>query len=118
MNKIHFIRAYWSDNILIESNGRFALIDTGYARDAERISKYLDEVGVKELDFILITHFHKDHYGSLPALLKRYPVGKVYMKKFRRQRTPRDGRIQSSGDGKLREYVPAGRGSLEAGGDR
>ncbi|MBO4889296.1 MAG: GNAT family N-acetyltransferase [Firmicutes bacterium] len=82
MNRIHFIRAYWSDIILVESNGRFALIDTGYARDFERICIYLDEVGVKELNFILITHFHKDHYGSLPALLKRYPVGKVYMKKF------------------------------------
>lgn len=82
MNKIHFIRAYWSDNTLIESNGRFALIDTGYDRDAERLSQYLDEVGVKELDFILITHFHKDHYGSLVPLLKRYPVGKVYMKKY------------------------------------
>lgn len=82
MNKIHFIRAYWSDNTLIESNGHFALIDTGYDRDAERISAYLDEVGVKKLDFILITHFHKDHYGSLIPLMKRHPVGKVYMKKF------------------------------------
>lgn len=30
----------------------------------------------------MITHFHRDHYGSLPALLNRYQVGKVYMKRF------------------------------------
>ncbi|MCR4576861.1 MAG: GNAT family N-acetyltransferase [Clostridiales bacterium] len=82
MNRIHFLRACWSDIILIESDGEFGLIDTGYDHDSERISAYLDSLGVKRLEWILITHFHKDHYGSLTALLKRYPVGKVYMKKF------------------------------------
>ncbi len=82
MNQIHFLRAYWSDIILVESNGLYAMIDTGYDRDAERIITYLEEIGVRRLEFILITHFHRDHYGSLPALLKRYPVGKVYMKRF------------------------------------
>ena len=82
MNQIHFLRAYWSDIILVESDGLFAMIDTGYTRDAERIMQYLDAVGVKRLEWILITHFHKDHYGSLVPLLERYPVGRVYMKKF------------------------------------
>ena len=82
MNQIHFLRAYWSDIMLVESNGLFAMIDTGYLRDAERIMQYLDEVDVKRLEWILITHFHKDHYGSLVPLLERYSVGKIYMKKF------------------------------------
>ena len=82
MNRIHFLRACWRDIILIESEGRFSLIDTGFAEDSERISAYLDSLGIKRLEWIFITHFHKDHYGSLEALLKRYPVGKVYMKKF------------------------------------
>ena len=82
MNRIHFLRACWSDIILVESDGRFGLIDTGYAEDSGRISAYLDSLGIERLEWILITHFHRDHYGSLPALLNRYPVGKVYMKKF------------------------------------
>ncbi len=82
MNRIHFLRACWSDIILVESDEEFGLIDTGYAEDSERISAYLDSLGIVRLEWILITHFHKDHYGSLVALLKRYPVGKVYMKKF------------------------------------
>lgn len=82
MNKIHFLRGCWSDIILVESDGAFGLIDTGYAEDSERISAYLDSLGIRQLAWILITHFHKDHYGSLVALLKQYPVGKVYMKKF------------------------------------
>ncbi len=82
MNKLHFLRAVWSDIILVESNGLYGLIDTGFARAFPRIKDYLDRLGVKRLEFILITHFHKDHYGSLPALLQTYPVGTVYMKKF------------------------------------
>ncbi|MBQ4186702.1 MAG: MBL fold metallo-hydrolase, partial [Firmicutes bacterium] len=67
MNKLHFLRAVWSDIILVESNGLYGLIDTGFARAFPRIKDYLDRLGVKRLEFILITHFHKDHYGSLPA---------------------------------------------------
>lgn len=82
MNRIHFLRACWSDIILAESGGSFALIDTGYAEDAERILAYLDRLRAGRLEWILITHFHRDHYGSLEALLKKIPVGKVYIKKF------------------------------------
>ena len=82
MNKLHFLRATWCDVILVESNGLFALIDTAYERTFPRIRAYLDKLGVKRLEFILITHYHKDHYGSLDALLDTYPVGMVYMKKF------------------------------------
>ena len=82
MNRIHFLRACWSDIILVESDGKFGLIDTGYAEDSGRISAYLDGLDVGRLEWILITHFHRDHYGSLEALMKKYPVGRVYMKKF------------------------------------
>ncbi len=82
MNKIHFFRACWDDAMLIESNGLYAMIDTGFEDTIDIIAPYLDSLGVKRLEFILITHFHHDHYGSLLPLLERYPVGRVYMKKF------------------------------------
>ena len=45
---------------------------------------YLKKVGVKELEFILLTHAHLDHAGGLKGLIKdKYPfkVGTIYMKK-------------------------------------
>ncbi len=82
VNRIHFLRACWSDIILVESGGSFALIDTGYAMDSDRILDYLDRLHVGRLKWILITHFHRDHYGGLEGLLQRIPVGTVYIKKF------------------------------------
>lgn len=36
----------------------------------------------KKLDFILLTHFHRDHYGSIPALLDALPVDRVILKEY------------------------------------
>ena len=82
MNRIHFLRACWQDIIIIESDGLFAMVDTGIYEAADQIMNYLNGLGVKRLEFILLTHFHRDHYGSLPVLLEHYPVGKVYCKTF------------------------------------
>ena len=57
-----------SDAIIIESNGKFAMIDTGLKRTSKRVAKYLKDLGVKELEFVLITHAHIDHCGGFEYL--------------------------------------------------
>lgn len=93
-DKIHFIKQASSnktdkylnngDAILLESNGHFAMIDTGLnnATDNKYVLNYLKSVGVTKLDFILISHFHRDHVGGLLYLLKNIPISKIYMKTY------------------------------------
>lgn len=50
---------------IIEHEGTRVLIDSGYATLERLIAKDL----VKDLDYVLITHLHGDHVGSLPTLL-------------------------------------------------
>ena len=57
-----------SDAIIIESNGKFAMIDTGLKRTSKRVTRYLKDLGVKELEFVLITHAHIDHCGGFEYL--------------------------------------------------
>ena len=80
--EIHFLKTMWSDMILLKEGREAALIDTGTAEQAMDLSDYLEQQGVRELAFILVTHFHKDHYGGVPAIFSRFRVGEVYLKEY------------------------------------
>lgn len=79
---LHFLKSAWSDIIILKSNHHTAIIDTGFEKQYEEIKKYLDEMKIKKISFILLTHFHRDHYGCIPYLVKDYDVEKVYFKNY------------------------------------
>lgn len=84
-NKAHALRIYSIDveggqsTLLVAPAGGTLLVDTGWpgnnGRDAERIQAAMREAGVTRIDHLLITHYHTDHVGGLPELVKRVPVG-------------------------------------------
>ena len=55
------------------------LIDTGFpgfdGRDAERIILAAKDAGIERLDYVLITHYHRDHVGGVVQLAQRIPIG-------------------------------------------
>jgi beta-lactamase superfamily II metal-dependent hydrolase len=55
------------------------LVDTGWptpdGRDASRIQAAMRDAGITRIDHLLITHFHVDHVGGVPELVKRVPIG-------------------------------------------
>ena len=122
-NKIHFINVsptnLGSDAILLESNGHYAMIDTGEDYDfpddsdsrypyrdgdntdyrnvmTERVMRHLKNVGVETLDFILITHAHSDHIGNADELMENFNVNKVYMKRYSDSRITDKDRLWDS----------------------
>lgn len=80
--ELHFLQTTWSDIIILKRDNNVAMIDTGLESQFVEIKKYLDKMGIKKIDFILLTHFHRDHYGSIPSLVKNYDVDKVYFKNY------------------------------------
>ena len=81
---MHVIDIGQGDAILLAKDGTYALIDAGEtmspsARESRSaIFAYLDSLGVKKLEFLLITHQDYDHIGSAKDVLATYDVGVVY----------------------------------------
>ncbi len=65
--------------LMVTPSGESLLIDTGWpdanGRDADRIVAAAKNAGLKQIDYVLITHFHRDHVGGVPQLVERFKVG-------------------------------------------
>lgn len=67
--------------LIVTPAGESILIDTGFPgdRDAGRIAHVAREVaGLKQIDHCVITHWHRDHVGGVPALAKLIPIKNYY----------------------------------------
>ena len=62
--------------LFITPAGQTILIDTGFpgGRDADRIAKAAADAGVKQIDYLIVTHYHADHVGGVPALAAKLPI--------------------------------------------
>ena len=73
-SQIHFINTGNSDAILIENEGRFAMIATGNTDDDATVKSYLQNQGVETIDYLILTHFHADHMGSADTVIADFDV--------------------------------------------
>ena len=64
--------------LLVTPAGQSLLVDTGYAgfngRDSGRIVTVAHEAGVTQLDYLLMTHFHRDHAGGVVDVARQIPI--------------------------------------------
>jgi beta-lactamase superfamily II metal-dependent hydrolase len=66
-------------SLFVSPSGESLLIDTGNAgmgaaRDAARIVEAAKDAGLTQIDHVIITHWHGDHYGGLSELASRIPI--------------------------------------------
>ncbi len=101
-NFIHFLNTGSSDCIIIESNGRFAMVDAGEDSDYPANKPHLNYPGYEEevcdyllkncaspdgtvtLDFVVGTHAHSDHIGGFDTVINhpKIIVKKAYLKPY------------------------------------
>ncbi|GGO99592.1 MBL fold metallo-hydrolase [Actinomyces gaoshouyii] len=102
---IHILSFIDSDVIVLESNGRFALVDSGEDKDYPRgddpryplrpgvaqgapdedaMWAYLDELGVSpdNLEFYIGTHAHSDHIGTADTVIEKYHPKRIYAPEY------------------------------------
>ncbi|HVW86128.1 MAG TPA: MBL fold metallo-hydrolase [Bryobacteraceae bacterium] len=64
--------------LFVTPTGQSVLVDAGWpgfnGRDADRIAAVAKDAGIKQIDYFLLTHFHVDHAGGVPALAEKLPI--------------------------------------------
>lgn len=62
--------------LFVSPSGESMLVDTGVPgrRDPERIAAVAKRAGLKQIDYLVTTHYHGDHVGGAPALAAKVPI--------------------------------------------
>lgn len=81
------LEIYWIDTeggaatLIVTPEKESVLVDTGNPgfRDPNRIVQIATrEAGLQRIDHLVVTHFHKDHFGGASTLATLIPIGHVY----------------------------------------
>jgi len=66
--------------LFVTPSGESVLIDTGNVgdlpakRDAGRIMDAIHDAGLTQIDHLILTHYHGDHFGGMAELAKQIPI--------------------------------------------
>src|SRR5712692_10226169 len=59
---------------VISPSGETMLLDCGPTRAANRIYNFMEQNGIKKIDYLVVSHFEDDHMGAAPQLSKKVPI--------------------------------------------
>jgi beta-lactamase superfamily II metal-dependent hydrolase len=69
-----------ASTLIVTPAGESLLVDTGNpgTRDPNRILTATKDAGISRIDYLVVTHYHIDHFGGAPELAKLLPIGTLY----------------------------------------
>jgi competence protein ComEC len=77
---VHYIDVGQGDCIFVElPNQETLLIDAGTSKSYSTISSYIKDLGYVSIDYVVATHPHADHIGSMNKILRNFIVKEFYM---------------------------------------
>lgn len=66
------------DSILIESDGKYMLVDAGIPEFSDDLVTFLKSKNITKFDYIVSTHPDGDHVGGFAAVFENFEIGKAY----------------------------------------
>ena len=87
-NYVRFLDVGQGDSILIHSKGRNALIDASTLNFGDIICDKLRSNGIKNLDLMMLSHNHDDHYGGAERIVERMMIDNLIMPDLAGSRSP------------------------------
>ena len=75
--QIYCFSAGKADAFLLTTANGTVMIDAGTKDFSDELIAYLKSAGIDRIDYLIVTHFDKDHVGGAGKLLSTFPVGAV-----------------------------------------
>ena len=80
--KVYFIDVGQGSSILVQSESKNTLIDTGDEKYYDKLDSFLSNNQINSIDQIVLTHNDPDHIGNVDRLIKTRKVGTVIQSKY------------------------------------
>lgn len=74
---VTFLDAGKADAIILHTNNSTVLIDTGLKNNDKELVQLLNNNGIDTIDYLIITHFDKDHVGGAAKVIKKFKVNNI-----------------------------------------
>ena len=103
--KVHYIDVGQGDAILVQVNNKNLLIDAGPRESKDKLINYLDKIDIKKLDYVIATHPHEDHIGSMSYVIDKYDVESFYAPKIEHTTKTFERMIEALSDKNLKINV-------------
>lgn len=85
---VHFVDVGQGDCTLVLCGGKSLLIDAGENGYESTVINYIRNCGIEKLDYVVATHQHSDHIGSLAEVFEEIPVDNLIMPRLSKEQTP------------------------------
>jgi competence protein ComEC len=59
---------------VISPSGEVVMLDCGPSRALNRITSFVEQHGIKKIDYLIVSHFEDDHMGAAAELSKKIPI--------------------------------------------
>lgn len=74
MTDIIFFGVGKADSILIKNSRQTILIDTGHKKDKKILADKLRTLGIRKIDYMILSHPDKDHIGGASYIIENFTV--------------------------------------------
>ena len=92
---IYFFNAGKADACIIKKNGKYMMIDTGEEDLSAEILAYFKKNNINKLDYLIITHFDKDHVGSAASIVNSIEIDNILQSNYSKESDEYENYIQA-----------------------